>query len=296
MRGRVWSFSNASLTSIVVSGGVATVTTGSAHGLSTGAVAFQVYGSSFSPGTSVATITVTDTTHFTFTSGKPDGTYTTGMVIAEFGTINLGSHYSTGAYGANINIGGVITPLADRVESGTPVAYAAFTDAVAAFKSAGVDKVRWSSNQFKIASDQVFGFRDNVNATSGATDASLSRIAAKGIGLGSGAAASVDGYAQAAGYMANGGTKFTASGCSNSTTVGGATAGKFSSGTTGACTVVITMNGATGLTAPTGWACSASDLTTPANLMSQSASSTTTATITGTTVSGDVISFSCIGY
>jgi len=131
---------------------------------------------------------------------------------------------------------------------------------------------------------------------SGTNDTSLSRIAAKGIGLGSGAAASVDGYAQAAGYMANGGTKFTASGCSNSTTVGGATAGKFSSGTSGACTVVITMNGATGLTAPTGWACSASDLTTPANLISQSASSTTTATLTGTTVSGDVISFSCIGY
>ncbi len=43
----------------------------------------------------------------------------------------------------------------------------------------------------------------------------------------------------------SGGTKFTASGCSNSTTVGGATAGTFASGTTGACTVTITMNGAT---------------------------------------------------
>lgn len=197
MRGRVWSFSNGSLTSIVVSGGTATVTTGSAHGLSSGAVAFQVTGSSFNPGTSVSTITVTDSTHFTFASGKPNGTYTTGMVIAEFGTINLGSHLSAGVYGANINIGGVITTLADRVESGTPVAYAAFTDAVAAFKSAGVDKVRWSSSQFKIASDQVFAFRDSTNAASGSTDAGLSRVSNGVVGVGTGAAGSVAGQIRA---------------------------------------------------------------------------------------------------
>ena len=92
------------------------------------------------------------------------------------------------------------------------------------------------------------------------------------------------------------GTKFTISGCSAGTTVGGATAGTFASGTTGICTVVITMNGATGLTAPTGWACDAADRTTAADLMTQTASSTTTATMSGTTVSGDVISFKCIGY
>ena len=91
-------------------------------------------------------------------------------------------------------------------------------------------------------------------------------------------------------------TKFTASGCSNSATVGGASAGTYTSGTTGICTVVITINGATGATAPNGWACSASDRTTPANLISQTASSTTTATLAGTTTSGDVISFSCVPY
>lgn len=96
--------------------------------------------------------------------------------------------------------------------------------------------------------------------------------------------------------LISGGTKFTISGCSAGTTVGGATAGKFASGTTGACTIVITMNGATGMTAPNGWACNASDQTTPANLISQSASTTTTATVTGTTVSGDTISFHCMGY
>jgi hypothetical protein len=94
----------------------------------------------------------------------------------------------------------------------------------------------------------------------------------------------------------SGGTKFTASGCSNSTTVGGATAGQFASGTTGTCTVVITMNGATGFTASNGWACRANDLTTPSNLISQTGSTTTTCTIQGTTVSGDTINFSAIAY
>lgn len=98
------------------------------------------------------------------------------------------------------------------------------------------------------------------------------------------------------GGIQSSGTKFTASGCSNSTTVGGATAGTFASGTTGTCTVVITMNGATGVTASNGWSCWASDRTTPANLISQTASTTTTATIAGTTVSGDVISFGCMAY
>jgi hypothetical protein len=94
----------------------------------------------------------------------------------------------------------------------------------------------------------------------------------------------------------NYGTKFTASGCSNSTTVGGATAGTYKSGTAGTCTVTITMNGATGVTAPNGWACSAYDQTTAADVQRQSASTATTATITGTTASGDVIVFGCQPY
>jgi hypothetical protein len=90
------------------------------------------------------------------------------------------------------------------------------------------------------------------------------------------------------------GTTFTAAGCSNSTLVGGPTVGTYTSGTTGACTVTITMGNAA--TSTTGWACYASDRTTPANIQSNSASTTTTATITGTTVTGDVISFGCLGY
>lgn len=96
-------------------------------------------------------------------------------------------------------------------------------------------------------------------------------------------------------YMILGGTKFTASGCTNSATHGTGLAGDYTSGTTGACTVVVTINGATGYTAPTGFACTANDETT-GNLYRQTASSTTTATFSGTTVSGDVITFSCTAY
>lgn len=87
---------------------------------------------------------------------------------------------------------------------------------------------------------------------------------------------------------------FTASGCSNSSLVGGATAGKYASGTTGTCTVVVTMgNSAASIN---GWACAANDLTTLADTIKQTATTTTTATLSGTTVSGDVVNFHCIGY
>jgi hypothetical protein len=86
------------------------------------------------------------------------------------------------------------------------------------------------------------------------------------------------------------GTKFTATGCSNGTTVGGRSAGSFVSGTTGTCTVVITLP-----TAPNGWACAASDVST-AVAIPQSATSTTSCTISGVTTSGNVVVFQAIGY
>lgn len=93
----------------------------------------------------------------------------------------------------------------------------------------------------------------------------------------------------------SGGTTFTVSGCSATSPVGGSAAGTFASGTTGACTAVVTINGATGATAPNGWSCWSNDETT-GNLFRQTASSTTTATFSGTTVSGDAITFGCMGY
>jgi F5/8 type C domain/PLAT/LH2 domain len=95
----------------------------------------------------------------------------------------------------------------------------------------------------------------------------------------------------ASGTVSNAPT-FTASGCSNSTLVGGSTAGSYKSGTTGTCTVTVTM----GLSAPNGWACKANDLTTTADAILETGTTQATAILSGTTASGDTINFFCIGY
>jgi len=87
------------------------------------------------------------------------------------------------------------------------------------------------------------------------------------------------------------GTKFTASGCSNTATVGGATAGEYASGTTGTCTVLLTLP-----TAPNGWSCVGADITTPADTVTQTTRSTTSCTLSGTTTSGDTIVWHAFGY
>lgn len=150
---------------------------------------------------------------------------------------------------------------------------------------------------FRLASQLPVSWSNSATNSATTTDISLERCAAGILCVANG----VTFTSTAADYRAIGasahyikGTTFTASGCSNGTLVGGATGGTFVSGTTGACTVVITMGNSA--TAPAGWHCSASDRTTPANLYDQTSSSTTTATLSGTTVSGDVISFVCIGY
>lgn len=100
------------------------------------------------------------------------------------------------------------------------------------------------------------------------------------------------------GALVSGGTKFTTSGCSISSTTGGATAGIFTLGAN-TCTAVITMNGVTVATAPTGWTCQAHDRTAPTVLIGgESSSTTTTASFTIPAGAGatDVISFSCTGY
>lgn len=93
----------------------------------------------------------------------------------------------------------------------------------------------------------------------------------------------------------NSGATFTASGCSVGTLTGNSTSGTFASGTTGTCTVTVTMGASQ--SAAKDWSCSVRDTTTPADAIVQTGvASTTTATFTGTTVSGDVISFACIGH
>jgi hypothetical protein len=75
---------------------------------------------------------------------------------------------------------------------------------------------------------------------------------------------------------------------------GGATTGRVTSGTTGTCTFTVTMGG--GITSQHGWECAMHNRTTPANVINESGVGTSsTVVFTGTTVSGDVLSFSCVG-
>lgn len=156
-----------------------------------------------------------------------------------------------------------------------------------------------STGATSVLSTGIYGFSASTQYTDFTLDTSVSRAAAGSLAFGTGASGNTGAKVTAAGYI-SGGTKFTASGCSNSATLGGATMGHFTSGTTGTCTVVITMNGATGLSAPNGWICDGADRTTvPAlftGLFAQTGSSTTTATMAGTTVSGDDMQFKCMGY
>lgn len=87
-----------------------------------------------------------------------------------------------------------------------------------------------------------------------------------------------------------GGTKFVVtSGCTNSSTIGGAVAGEIVATST-TCSPVIT----TGITATTGYICFAVDITTPAATMKETAFTTTTVTFTGASLGGtDTIVFSC---
>lgn len=139
-------------------------------------------------------------------------------------------------------------------------------------------------------------FQPNTGASIGQCTGTLIGLAESGVAynlqVGTDGCFGVRRYVAAPAHKVSG-TKFTASGCSNTTTVGGATAGSFASGTTGACTVTITMGDS--VAAANGWACGVSNQTT-ANLVRQTASTTTTATVSGTTTSGDVIVFNCIGY
>jgi len=88
------------------------------------------------------------------------------------------------------------------------------------------------------------------------------------------------------------GSAYAVSGCSLTSAVNGAGSGSFHSGTTGTCTVTITP----GFTAAHGFSCWTNDMTTPADHIPQTAYNATTATISGVTVSGDVITYGCMAF
>lgn len=86
----------------------------------------------------------------------------------------------------------------------------------------------------------------------------------------------------------------TLSGCSATSPTGNGDIGTYTSGTTGACTTTITPYGSSNIIANNGYICYAFDKTTLADIVqTQSAYTTTSATITGTTLTSDVVAFTC---
>lgn len=101
---------------------------------------------------------------------------------------------------------------------------------------------------------------------------------------------------------ANGGTRFTVTGCGTAGSLtGGSWAGSFTVGTGAVnCTFTITINGATGTTATTGYILNMDDTTpaTPIHCANSATVSSTTAIgiCTGTITTGDLIKFTAIAY
>jgi hypothetical protein len=138
------------------------------------------------------------------------------------------------------------------------------------------------------------GFSISATTIGTAADIAMTRAGAAIVAFGTTATGNTSGKVEAAAFLSLG-TKFTTNaGCSETTLVGGASAGSVNSGTTGTCTFVVTFGNTA--TAPTGWACNIRDVTTPADIINEPSSTTTTATFSGATVSGDKLVFSCIGY
>ena len=156
------------------------------------------------------------------------------------------------------------------------------------------DRAQFTGSQVTVLSGTSFAW-----GSSGITspDLGVSRSAAGVLACGTATPGNTTCRIKAAGYMSVGTTFTSNAGCGDTTLVGGATAGKYTSVTAGSCTTVITMGNAA--TAPNGWNCTATDLTTAADNgnIRQTATTTTTASLNeGTVVANDVIQFSCIGY
>ena len=153
-----------------------------------------------------------------------------------------------------------------------------------------------ANNVFTASSAFIYAW---TNGTPGGTkDTGLTRDSVAGgsyVDVGEGDANNTTGKVQAAGYISKG-TTFTASGCTNSTLTGGATAGTFTVGQNTACTIVITMGNSA--TAPHGWNCSgANDETNvPTVAIRQTGHSTTSCSLLMTVATNDVITFSAEGF
>ena len=166
-----------------------------------------------------------------------------------------------------------------------------------AFTNPSNEFLRFSAAGIRGTSGGCYGFTASSTSSVGAYDTALGRSAAGVFNLNTdNSCSNGQGKLKAAAYISTGTTFTGNAGCSETTLVGGAAAGKFTAVST-SCTVILTLGNSA--TAPNGWSCWAHDLTTAADYNNPriSASSATTVTIvTGTIVSSDVIEFGCVGY
>src|SRR5208283_4595673 len=103
------------------------------------------------------------------------------------------------------------------------------------------------------------------------------------------------GVESASAHLIVGSTFSSNSGCSESSLIGGASAGKFTVGTSSACAIVLTMGN--GASAAHGWSCWANDEThVPTVAIRETGSSTTSVSLLMTVTGRDVIDFGCVGY
>lgn len=156
----------------------------------------------------------------------------------------------------------------------------------------GNRKAIWGSDTsyaIQMCSGGGVGMRNSTSEAYGTPDLTLFRAGAGFWGVGTTDYSTINGSIKALTFIPAG----TATTCTGATIGTGSksNAGFVTATTTGTSTIVITFP----VTAPTGWNISASDSTAVTNMV-QTASTTTTATLSGTTVSGDVIRYVAFCY
>lgn len=154
-----------------------------------------------------------------------------------------------------------------------------------------------NSAHIRIRSGSILGWSPFVGDPSNtADDLGMGRDGPAVLDFGDGSSnTSTAARLQAAGIIFKG-TTFTASGCTNSTLTGGATAGQMKIGQNTNCSVTVTMGNSA--TAPNGWTCSVWDETTPAPTLTprQTAHAATTVTFNMTVNTNDFVTFVCQGW
>ncbi len=227
-----------------------------------------------------------------YTGGSvSNGTYTTGTL--EMNISNAGNLTTNGTITADQTTSSCSAPTYTSTEAGTSgLAYINSTSVSLCGNS--TENARTSSNGLNIGSKPLIF----ENSLGGSAEVNLVSATSGLLRLGTGTtagttSATTDGVYAGGAFEVQGST-FTASGCSNGTLVGGASAGSYKSGTSGTCTVTVTMGNS--ITAPNGWGCSVWDTTTTADAQQETTYSQTTVTFSGTTVSGDVIVFACTAF